>query len=386
MLAIFGAVATAAGVSVSPEAAMRSPTALACMRAISESIASLPIEIFRRASDGSAKIDPSHPAADILAGDWTPWLSGVEVRAALQMDALKHGAGYAQAVRVNGTVRELHRLHAPSVSVEFNGAGEPQYRLSQATGGPRVIPWRDMLVIATPGWTPGAGEPRAHAIVDLAREAIGLDIVMASHQARIFANGARQSGMLEVDQRMTAEQMQFLRENWTKAYSGDRSGGTMILERGMKFTAAQFSSVDLQFLELRHFAIADIARAFRVPATMIGDLQRATWRNVEELSRQFLQFTLTPWIEIWEAALSRVLLGEDDRRTHAIEFDDDDLLRADQAGRYTAFRNAVGGAFLTPNEARGFDNLPPVEGGDQLIRQAGQTDAVRPPSSLDEAA
>ena len=120
-----------------------------------------------------------------------------------------------------------------------------------------------------------------------------------------------------------------------------------------------------------------------MPGTLIGDLERATWRNVEELARQFLQFTLLPWLEVWQAAFTRTLLKPEERGDFFLEFVVDDLLRADLAARFAAYRNAVGGAWLTPNEARRLDNRPPVEGGDTLIRQAGQSETGAPESPSD---
>jgi HK97 family phage portal protein len=191
----------------------------------------------------------------------------------------------------------------------------------------------------------------------------------------LFANGARPSGVLEYAKAVTPEILKRLRDSFNSAHAGGANAGkTLILEDGMSFKQLEFSSVDLQFLELRRFAIQEIARAFKVPGTLIGDLERATWRNVEELARQFLQFTLLPWLEIWQAALTRVLLTPAERSRYFLEFIVDDLLRGDLAGRFAAYRNAVGGAWLTPNEARQLDDRPPVKGGDELIRQAGQSD------------
>lgn len=384
MFALFGAVPTAAGVSVSPDAALRSPIALACMRAIAESIASLPIDVMRRQADGTMQTDNGHPVADMLRGDWTPWLSGVETRAAMQMDAMQHGGGYALVVRVQGRATELHRLHPTTVSLEISGDGEPQYRIS----GGRIVSWRDMLAIHTPGWAPtaiGVTPLKPYSLVELAREAIALDIVMARHQAQVFSRGARPGGLYSIDGKLNDDQYGKLLAWILKNVGGDNAGTPLILDHGAKFTPTQFNSVDMQFLELRQFVVADIARVFRVPQTLVGDLQRAVWRNVEELGRQFLQFTLTPWIEVWEAALARVVLNADERKSSSIEFDDDQLLSADQAARFTALRNAVGGSFLTPDEARAMEGRSPIEGGDKLILQAGQTGAIAPPSEVDTA-
>jgi HK97 family phage portal protein len=383
LLAIFGSAPTAAGTLVTPDTALRSPTTLAACRVIAEAVGSLPIHLYRRGAAGSRQRDAEHPSAGLIVGDWTPWAGGVETRTAMQLDALLHGAAYAQVVRLGNAPRELHRLDPRAVTQERDDeTGEPRFRVRQASGGDRLLSWRDVLHIPTPGASPG----RSICLINLAREAIAIDMVMAEHQGRLFANGARPSGVFKYAKTLSPEAQKRLKESFNTAHAGaGNSGRTLILEDGMEFQTVQFSSVDLQFLELRNFVIREIARAFKVPGTLIGDLDRATWRNVEELARQFLQFTLLPWLEVWQAALTRVLLTQEERGSFFFEFLVDDLLRADLAARFAAYRNAVGGAWLTPNEARRLDNRPPVEGGDTLIRQAGQseTGAPAPASSTD---
>ena len=371
--ALFGAAPTAAGPSVTPETALRSPSTLAAVRIISEAVGSLPIHLYERGAGNDRARDKDHPAARLLAGDWTPWASASEVRTALQVDALLHGFGAAQVVRAGSVPRELHRLDPRSVSIEIDDAsGEPRFRVHLKQGGDRFLDWRDVLYVATPGSSYG----RPLALIQLCREAIGVDLVMQEHAARLFANGARPSGLLKMGKPLGVEALKRLRDSWNAAHGGGPNAGrTAILEDGVSFEALQFTSTDLQFLELRRFASEEIARAFRVPPTLIGDLQRATWRNAEEMGRQFLQFCLLPWLEVWQGALERALLTPEEREERFVEFIVDDLLRADTAARFQAYRNAVGGSWLTANEARALDNRPPIEGGDRLLRQAGQTDS-----------
>lgn len=374
LLALFGVPTTASGVSVNATTALRSPTTLAAVRAISESIGGLPLHLYRRGADGARERDSDHPAAQLLAGDWCPWASSAETRTAMQLDALLHGVGYALVVRTNGQPRELHRLDPQNVTPDLTGS-EPRFKVVQA-GRERVHDWRDVVYILTPGST----LDRIVCLVTLAREAIGLDLLMAEHQARLFANGARPAGVLEYGRMLAPEFKERLKRSFDSAHSGGaNSGKTLILEDNMTWKAQQFSSVDTQFLELRRFVTAEIAKAFKVPATMVGDFERAVWRNVEELSRQFVQHTLLPWAEVWQAGLERVLLTPEERGEYFIEAKFDDLLRGDLAGRFTAYRQAAGGSWLTPNEVRRLDNLPPIDGGDELIRQAGQTEATPAP-------
>lgn len=368
--------ATAAGIAVSPDTALRSPATLAAVRVLTEAIGSLPVHVFVRGEGDARTRDKSHAASRLLSDDANPWTGAAELRMQLQLDALLHGAGYAQVIRTVARIRELHRLDPTKVTVDKSASGERQFKVKQDAGPDRILPWGDVIYLPTPGSTPD----RPLKLIELAREAIAIDLVMARHQSRLFGNGARPSGLLKLPaagpKRLGPETLDRLKASWEAAHGGgENAGRTAILEDGIEFQPLTFSSSDAQFLELRRFAVAEIARTFKVPLTLIGDLDRAVWRNVEELSRQFLQFSLLPWLEVWQSALTRVLFSPGERQTHFIEFIVDDLLRADLAARFTAYRNAVGGAWLTPNEVRAFDNRAPIEGGDELIRQAGQAGA-----------
>ncbi|WP_051609220.1 phage portal protein [Fodinicurvata fenggangensis] len=372
LLALFGAPRTAAGVSVTPETALKSPTCLAATRVLSETIGSLPFHCFRRGNDGSRERETDHAAARLLGGRWAPWSSSSEVRCAMQVDAILHGQAFAQVVRAGGQPREIHRLDPRSVTVEQDPISlEPSFRVQYPQGGDRVLHWRDVLHVTTPGST----IDRPLCLISEAREAISVDLLMAEHHAKLFANGARPGGVLTYPKALSPEIMERLKRSFESAHAGGQnSGRTMVLEDGMEYQATQFSSVDLQFLELKKHVIQQIASAFRVPPILLADLERATWRNAEELGRQFLQFTLLPWLEQWQAALERVLLNPEDEDRLFIEPMVDDLLRADLSARFTAYREACGGSWMTPNEIRRLDNMGPVEGGDSLIRQAGQSD------------
>jgi HK97 family phage portal protein len=370
LFALLGVHPTASGISVSPETALRSPTVLACVRLLSEVTATLPLLLYRRGPDGSRERDRDHPVARLLAGFWTPWQSAFAARSALMADALLHGEAFAQTVTVNGTPVELHRLPPYSVSVETDDITlEPSYRLHLRAGGDRVLPWSQVVHLVTPGATPD----RQLSIVKAAREAIAVDLVMHQHQSRLFGAGARPSGVLEVPGQLSPQAADRLRQSWNSAHSGaDNAGKTAILEAGTKFTPLQLTSVDAQLLELRRLAVEDIARAFRLPVTLIGVMERATWRNSEEMSLQFLSYTLLPWLEAWTSALTRVLLAPEEREELFLEFKTEELLKGDIKTRFEAYRLAAGGAWMTRNEIRQAENDPPIDGLDEMILQAGQ--------------
>lgn len=358
---LFGALPTTSGVSVTGRSAVRVPAVAAAVSLISNSVATLPAKTF--VSEGETKAaDPAHPSYSLIHDRASPWVSAAEFRRLLTIDALTHpapcgaGRGYALAVRVNGRVRELHRLDPNSVRVECADDGSPVYMINLASGGTITRDWRDVLVIDAPGGCP----------VHHAREAIALALVLEAHAARLFANGGRPSGVLKFPGTLTPESTQRIKASWQNAHAGSSSGGTAVLESGGDFIPLAFTSVDAEFMAQRQFQIVEIARAFGVPVSMIGDLSRATWSNSLEQRQQFLMFSLLPWLRAWEAAYTRVLVADNELDTHSIEFITDDFLRADTASRAEAYSKFRAAGVYTSNELRRLENLPPLPGGDKL--------------------
>lgn len=349
-----------AGIAVTPTTALRSPTVLAGVRLLSETIGQLPLFLFER--DGDNKARATEHAAYSLVHDWAnPWTPAFEFRRSLTADAILKGGGFAQVIRTGGRLRELHRLSPDAVAVEIDElTSEPSYQVSLKDGGTRTLTWRDILHV------PGIGGcDEKIGLPSLLKEAIGVDLAMAEHQGKLFGNGARPSGVLQVKGRLGPEPLKRLKESWNSAHGGGaNSGGTALLEEGTEFVPLTFSSTDAQFLELRKFAVEDVARGFGIPLTLVGSLERATWRNAEEMVRQFLQFALLPWLMSWQGALARALLTDDERESHFFEFSVDALVKADLAARMEAYAKAIAARILNPNEARARENLPAYEGGD----------------------
>jgi HK97 family phage portal protein len=355
---------TASGPSVTPASAMTVPTVSAAVGLISTTVGALPVKVFRKLAEGGKEVDPAHPAYELVHDQANPWTSASKLRETLTADALRHGNGFAYANRVNGRVVEFIRLDPNAVSIVFNTTtGEPAYRVAEGRGF-RTYSFGDILHVAAPGYSPDgvSGVSPIHT----AREAIGLALTLEAHAARLFGRGARPSGILKFPNKLTLEAATRIRDSWHGAHAGEASGRTAVLEEGGDFQALQFSSVDAQFAELRAFQIEEIARAFRVPSTMLGKLDRATWSNSEEMNRQFLTFCLMPWIKAWEAAFTRVLLSPADRSEISIEFVTDGLLQADTAKRAEAYSKLRSAGILTSNEIRALESRPAHPDGDTL--------------------
>ncbi|PBB85725.1 phage portal protein [Mesorhizobium sp. WSM3876] len=372
------------GVSVSHETALTSPTTLACYRLLVDTISTLPIHVYERLADGGKK-RADHPVETLLSGFVAPWEHNEVFRKKLTSDAILRADGVAVAIKVRGQVREIHRLDPGAVRIECDRAtGEPKYTATLADGGTMEFRWQDIIHLPAIF----TGGPHSKSIIDLAREAIATDIIMSQHQAKLFANGARPAGLLKVPGKLTEIAVNRIRDSWNSQHQGSENGGkTAILEGGVEFEPISLNSTDSQFLELRKLAIEEIARAFGIPSVLVGSLDRATWRNAEELSRQFLTYCLRPWLNAWQSALERALLSQKDRETLFIEFVTDDLVRADLQARFAAFAQAVGAPWMTPNEARAADNQAPVDGGDVLRMPLNTAPAnSNPQGNIDESA
>lgn len=343
---------------------MRVPAVNAAVRVIAESVASLPVNILKL--DGDSKTAArDHPVFRLIHYQPNEWQSSFDLRLQLQLDALLTGNGYAFVNRIGGVPRELIRVPPGTVTVEYDtDTGEPFYTVRDATNRTRTIRHRDMIHIRAVSVDGISGT----APIQHAREAIGLALAMEQHASSLMGKGARPGGILKIKNRLDDKTMERFKQNWQNFVGGSaNSGRTAVLDFDADFTPMTFSSVDLQFIELRKFQIEEISRAFRVPPHLLSELGRATWGNSVEMNRSFLDSTLMPWLLQWQGVLNRTLFTPEERLAYSVEFDTSALTRANLQARTEAYSAAVGGPWMTPNEARALENRAPIEGGDKLI-------------------
>lgn len=367
MLELFGAVPSAAGVSVTPAIALQVPAVLAGVNALSQPMSILPLHAYRRAEDGSRQRDPDHTASRLLNADANPWMRGPQLRELMTADAICYdNGGFAEIVRDGDRQpRELHRLHPSTVTIEIdNVTGEPRYRISVGTGQ-RFIDFRDILHLRAPSPL-CANTVSGRSPIMQARDAIGLLITMQAHACRLFANGGRPSGVLSFAQKLGADVATRIKASWQAATSGGNSGGTAVLEEGGSFTPLAFTSVDSQFMEIWALAITEVARILRVPPVLLMDYSRQTWANAETGGQQFLTYSLAPWLSRWEAEVTLKLIAPEDRADVFVEHLTDALLRADFASRANAYGQYRSMGAMTANEVRAGLNLPPLPDGNSL--------------------
>lgn len=376
LLALFGATPTASGAVVTPDTAMRCTTVFGSVKVIAESVAQLPLHLYRRTGDGGKERASDHPLAELLHDQANDWTSAFEFRLFMQTALCLHGNAFAFINRADGKVFELIPIPSTAVEVHVDPVTmEPSYKVTADDGTRRDYARTDIFHLKTLGTSPHVGL----SPISQMKEAIGLALAMEEHGARLFSNGARPSGVFKYGKMVGPDLAKRLRESFNATHAGGaNSGRTLVLEDGMDFQALQFTSVDLQFMELRRQQIAEIARGYRIPLHLLQDLERTTHANAESMGQQFLSLTLLPWLKMWEGAIRRSLLTPDERRDYHAEFLTDDLARADLAARFDAYAKAVTNGLLSPNEVRAAENRAPYEGGDQFRLPMNTEDASKP--------
>lgn len=371
MSLFFGGGQTASGAEVSIESALRIPAVYACIKVISESISQLPLHLYRHLPDGGKEMAKEHTLFALLGSAPNPWTTSVEFRLAMQSALSAYGNAFAFISRnVDGSVSELIYLNPSQVAVEVDTASlEPFYRVTALDGSQNIYSRQQVFHLRNFGIGALSGYVGVSPISQC-REAVGLAASMEEHAARLFGSGARPAGVFTFPGSLTQPVLDRLRASLAANNEGSRnSGKSAILEGGMKFEPLQFNSVDSQFLELRLFAIAEIARTFRIPLHLVGSLEKATFANIAEQSSEFVKFCLLPIVKNWESAISLSLLNAEERSQYFAEFDLDDLTRSDIEKRFASYAVGVVNGLLAPNECRAMENLPGYSGGEIYTRQ-----------------
>lgn len=345
------------GANVTPAVALTCTPVAAAVRLISEACAVLDVNIV----DGDKPVT-SHPALTLLRGQVNNWTSGFELRRDLVAETLLHDSGaMAWVNRIDGNPVEIINYKRGTIQVQYEETREPLYRLSG-----RPVPASDILHLRG---------PLEKCPVSLAREAIGAAIAMEAHAGRLFQRGARPGGVIEFPQRqvgvvgISPDAEKRMKAGWQAAHEGPSNAGkTALLYDGATFKQMQLSSVDAQFLELRRFQIEEIARAFGMSASQLGDLTRSSYANASQKQLELIVYAIEPWLCAIEAAFDRALLTAEEReRGLRFKIDRDDLTRASLTERATAINSLRASEVLSADEGRswlGLDKRADGKGGE----------------------
>lgn len=367
---LFGVEKSAAGRSVTPNTAMQASAVFACVRVIAESIASLPLFVYRATKEGKEKAY-DHPAFYVLHDLANEEMTSFTFRETMMTHLLLWGNAYAEIEYDRmGNVKGLWPLRPDNVFPERDPQGKLQYRvlLPDRTGA--ILPKERVLHIPGLSFDGIVGM----SPIAMAREAIGLSLAAEEFGARFFGNGAKPGGVLEHPGKLSKEAVERLRDSWNKMHQGlTNQHRIAILEEGMTYKQIGIPPEDAQFLQTRKFQLEEIARIFRVPLHLIQDLEHATFSNIEHQSIDFVVHTIRPWVVRWEQALNWKLFGTSTK--FFAEFNVDGLLRGDIKSRYEAYAIARQWGFMSVNEIRSLENLNKVPNGDIYLQPLNMAEA-----------
>lgn len=361
------------GKSVTERSSMQMTAVYACVRILSEAIAGLPLHLYRYKEDGGKEQAVDNNLYRLLHDEPNPEMTSFVFRETLMTHLLLWGNAYAQIIRNGkGEVIALYPLMPNKMSVDRDEKGQLYYTYSRAneeaatmTGNTVILKPSDVLHIPGLGFDGLVG----YSPIAMAKNAIGMAIACEEFGAKFFANGAAPSGVLEHPG--TIKDPAKVRDSWNSTFGGSaNSGKVAVLEEGMKYTPISISPEQAQFLETRKFQINEIARIFRVPPHMVGDLEKSSFSNIEQQSLEFVKYTLEPWVVRWEQALSRALLSITEKPTYFFKFNLEGLLRGDYQSRMNGYAIARQNGWMSVNDIRELENqdrIPAEEGGDLYL-------------------
>ena len=354
---------TTSGKAVNERTAMQTSAVYACVRILAESVAGLPLHVYERTANGSKSTKPSHPLYQLLHDEPNREMTSFVFRETLMSHLLLCGNAYAQIIRDGrGFPIALYPLLPDRMAVDRNESGELVYTYQSDKGQVKL---RRENVLHIPGL--GFDGLIGYSPIAMAKNAVGLALATEDYGAAFFANGANPGGVLEHPGVIKPEQADRLRESWQSQFGGANAHKVAVLEEGLKFHQMSIPPEQAQFLETRKFQINEIARIFRVPPHMVGDLEKSSFSNIEQQSLEFVKYTLDPWVVRWEQSLQQAIILPSEKTTIFIKFNLDGLLRGDYQSRMQGYSTGIQNGFMSVNDVRGLEDmnlLTAEEGGD----------------------
>lgn len=363
--------ASSSGRRVTERTAMQMTAVYSCVRILSETLASLPLHIYESSETNSRKAT-KHSLYKLLHDEPNPEMTSFIFRETLMTHLLLWGNAYAQIIRNGkGEVLALYPLMPDRMRVDRDEYGQLyyEYMLSDSDANAKEsgavrLSTQDILHIPGLGFDGLVG----YSPIAMAKNAIGMAIATEEYGAAFFANGATPSGILTHPG--VIKNPEAMRESWSKGFGGRNSHKVAILEEGMNYTPISIAPNEAQFLETRKFQLNEIARIFRVPPHMVGDLEKSSFSNIEQQSLEFVKYTLDPWVSRFEQAMTRRLLTEDEKKKYYIKFNVDGLMRGDYQSRMNGYATARQNGWMSANDIRALENLDLIsdeEGGNLYL-------------------
>ena len=361
------------GKRVNERSAMQMTAVYSCVRILSEAVAGLPLHLYQYTDKSSKEKAVDNPLYFLLHDEPNTEMTSFVFRETLMTHLLLWGNAYSQIIRNGkGEVVGLYPLMPDRMTVNRDEKGRLYYEYMVSSDDAKTL--KDGMVRLSPYdvlHIPGLGFDGlvGYSPIAMAKNAIGLAIAAEEYGSKFYANGATPSGILEYPG--TVKESDKVRESWNAGFGGSSNAHKIaVLEEGMKYTPISISPNEAQFLETRKFQINEIARIFRVPPHMVGDLEKSSFSNIEQQSLEFVKYTLEPWLVRWEQAMQRSLIPQDDKSKYFIKFNVDGLLRGDYQSRMQGYATARQNGWMSANDIRELENLdriPAEDGGDLYL-------------------
>ena len=371
---------SSSGKRVNEQTAMQTSAVYACVRVISESVASLPLHVYRYNDDGGKEKAIDHPLYRLLHDEPNAEMTAYSFFEVALTHLLLWGNFYAQIIRNGkGEVLGLYPLMPDRMKVDRDENRHLYYEYTLSTDDP--ITNKNQTVILQPEevlHVPGLSFDGlvGYSPISMAKQSIGLSIAAEEFGSKFYANSAVPSGILEHPGILKDPSK--VRESWMNTFGGSsNSNKVAVLEEGMKYTPISINPSEAQFLDTRKFQVVEICRIFRVPPHMIASLEGATYSNIEQQSLEYVQYTLRPWLIRIEQAMCRRLFSEEEKKSYFIKFNADGLLRGDYQSRMNGYAVGIQNGFMSPNDVRTLEDLdliPDELGGNKYMCNGNMID------------
>lgn len=360
-----------AGVVVNSTTAKTFSAYFACIKVISEDISTLGWGVFKVDAQGNKTRMPGNPIDIMLDIQANPESTAFSVKEVLLAWALSWGNGYAEIARnMAGTPSELWPIHPDRVQADRTRAGQLVYDVSNDNGPNTVLYSEDMFHLHGPSDDGLTGL----SVASLAAKSIGLGLAAETFGSSLFGNGAQLGGAFQTDQKLSKEAKDFLTDSLNKYRGPKQAFKSIVLEQGLKWEQIGIPPQDAQFLETRKFQKNDVASFFRMPPHKIGDLDRATFSNIESQEISYVKDALMPWIVRLEAEANTKFFPRQQWGKIITKINANSLMRGDSAARTTYYKNLWSMGALNSNEVRNFEGFNGIGAdGDKYFVQLNLT-------------
>lgn len=363
-----GTILSKVGIHINAQNALQTTAVFACVRLLSESIASLPLFLYRKTETGKEKATDM-PIYEVLHDVPNPETDSFQFWQAFVANMLIYGRGYAEVVRNNaGHIVQMWNITTPFVRVQRNSETQELEYVITPSGKERFILRKDQIFRVD--WF-SMDALNAFRPLELAQNAIGLSEAAEEFASNYFKNGANVGGIIEYPDVLRDNDLEQYKKDVRKEYSGlSNAARLLFLEQGAKFQKVSNTPEESQMLETRKFQVEEVARFYNVPLHMVGDLEHATFSNIEQMSLNYVIYTLRPYLVRIERAITAQLLMPQERSIYFPKFSVEGLLRGDYKSRMEGYAVARQNGWMSANDIReleDMDHIPAEEGGDAYL-------------------